>query len=41
MNDAEDIARKSCKPQEGYDQDLSTMPELAQWVVESDKIVSF
>lgn len=79
MNDAVDMARNSCKPPEGYDQDLSamlkdliaknvtvkvcgtcmarcgifknepyfdgahksTMPELAQWVVDSERVVSF
>lgn len=79
MNDAVDMARDSCRPPLGYDQDLSkmlkdliarvvpvkvcgtcmahcgihknepylegtlkaTMPELAQWVVESDKMMTF
>jgi uncharacterized protein involved in oxidation of intracellular sulfur len=79
MNDAVDMARDTCKPPEGYDQDLvqmlkklissritvrvcgtcmarcgihknqpyyegahqSTMPELAAWVVDSDKVITF
>ena len=79
MNDAVDMARDSCKPPEGYDQDLSgilknliskgvpvkvcgtcmarcgiyknqpyfecadkaTMADLAEWVVDSDKVITF
>jgi len=79
MSDAVDMARDTCKPPEGYDQDLvqmvkklisngvvvkvcgtcmarcgiyknqpyyvgtyqSTMPELAAWVVDSDKVITF
>lgn len=79
MNDAVDLARNACKPQEGYDQDLSkmlkelishgvpvkvcgtcmarcgiyknhpyfegaeksTMPALAEWVVDSDRVITF
>lgn len=79
MNDAVDLARESCRPPDGYDQDLvqqlkeliakgvpvkvcgtcmarcglhknepyyagadrSTMAELAGWVVESDKVLTF
>ncbi len=79
MNDAVDMARDSCKPPAGYDQDLSkmlkdliaeevpvkvcgtcmarcgiyknepyfegaehsTMPELAAWVVDSEKVITF
>lgn len=79
MNDAVDMARDSCVPPEGYDQDLakrlkaliargvsvkvcgtcmarcgiyknqpyfdgaekSTMGALAEWVIDSDKVISF
>lgn len=79
MNDAVDLARDSCRPPEGYDQDLtqmlkdliaggavvkvcgtcmarcgiyknqpyfegaekSTMQALANWVVDSDKVITF
>ena len=79
MNDAVDMARNSCIPLAGYDQDLvrmlkdligrgvsvkvcgtcmarcgihknqpyfegaekSTMPELAAWVLDSDKVITF
>jgi uncharacterized protein involved in oxidation of intracellular sulfur len=79
VNDAVDMARDSCKPPEGYDQDLSamlreliadgvpvkacgtcmarcgiyrnepyfegveksTMAALAEWVVDSDKVLTF
>lgn len=79
MNDAVDLARDTCKPPEGYDQDLSkmlkgiilkqvpvkvcgtcmarcgihknhpyfegaeksTMAELAKWVIDCDKVITF
>ncbi len=79
MNDAVDMARDTCKPPAGYDQDMvqmvknlissgvmvkvcgtclarcgiyknqpyyegaiqATMPDLAAWVVDSDKVVTF
>lgn len=55
MNDSVDLARKTCVPPMGYDQDLkamlkariesgvnkSTMAKLAEWVVSSEKVLTF
>jgi uncharacterized protein involved in oxidation of intracellular sulfur len=39
MNDSVDMARDICRPQEGYDQELSRM--FAEWVADSEKVLTF